>query len=79
MYLFSEMIDLGLKDGQDWPTNPAYRIVAQNVLLCNANINTRDKLTEGVQRILTIPESRIKMITFSELEEFGFGATMILI
>ena len=78
MYLISEMIDLGLKDGQNWPTNSAYRIVAQNVLLCNANIVTRSALIEGVQRILNIPENRIKTITFLELEEFGFDATLIL-
>ena len=72
MYIFPEMIDMGLQEGQEWPTE-YHKIVAQNVLLCNETITTRDALTQGVQNILKIPEDKIKTITFEDLSKYGFG------
>lgn len=72
MYGFPEMIDMGLKDGQEWPSE-VYKVVAQNLLIGNPNINTRDKLTEGVQNVLKIPETEIKTITVNDLAKYNFN------
>jgi len=72
MYIMEDMIDMGLKEDQEWPSE-IYRNVAEYILLCNSNINTRDKLESGVQKILKIPCDRISKITFGELSEFGFS------
>lgn len=76
MYIIPEMINMGLKEGQEWP-NEAYKIVAQNILLGNPRVNTRDVLNDGVQKILSIPEDKIKTVTFSDLPEYGFDGSFI--
>lgn len=72
MYLIENMIDMGLPDGASWPTE-FHRVVAQKVLLANPEINTRDKLNNGVVNILNIPEDKIKTITIDDLSKYGFN------
>lgn len=66
MYLLPEMIDLGLKTNQKWPT-PAHKQVAQTIGLCNSRVTTRDALTEVVQAIRKVPKSKIKKVTVLDL------------
>lgn len=75
MYGFPEMINMGLKNDQEWPSE-AYQVVAVNLLICNPNINTIDKLTEGVQKVLNIPEDKIKTITMNDLGRYGFDISV---
>jgi hypothetical protein len=76
MYMFPEMINMGLKEGQEWP-NEVYKEVAKCVLLCNPRVTTRDVLNEGVQKILSIPEDKIKTVTYAELPDYGFDGAFI--
>lgn len=66
MYLLPDMVDMGLGDGQKWPTK-AHRVVAQNLLLGNPLIRCRDQLNEGVQKVIAIPASRIETLTVADL------------
>lgn len=66
MYMLPEMIDMGLQEGQEWPSD-AHKVVAQNVALCNSRVTTRDILTEVCQAIIAIPESDIKTVTWIQL------------
>lgn len=62
MYIFPEMIDMGLAEGQTWPS-PEHRVVAQNLGLCNPDVRERDRLTEICQGVIKIPQDRIKTVT----------------
>lgn len=72
MYMMADMIDMGLEDGQKWPT-PAHREVACNLALCNPMVTRRDDLTAIVQKVLKIPKSKIKMVTMTGLPEYGLS------
>lgn len=72
MYAIESMIDLGLQDGQEWPSD-AHRKVAMTLMLCNPLVKTRTALNEGVQKVISIPVNRIKSVTLAELPEFGLG------
>lgn len=75
MYIMEEMIDIGLPEGIEWPDEPAYRIVAQKLLLENSDVTTADQLQTGVKNILKIPIDKIKTITIEELCKYGFNIT----
>lgn len=66
MYIFPEMINLGLKEEEDW-TSEDHKKVASTVLLGNSNINTRDRLTDAVGKINKIPMEEIKLVTIDDL------------
>jgi hypothetical protein len=70
MYIFEEMIDLGLEEGETW-TSDDHRVVAQNILLCNPLINQRDLLCEGVAIINSIPQDQIRLVTAKDLKDMG--------
>ena len=71
MYMFEEMIDLGLKENQKFPTK-AHKKVAQTIAICNSSVVNRNLLTEIVQSILLVPKNRIKKITMDQLiDEFN--------
>ena len=71
MYYFDEMIDLGLKENQKFPTE-AHKTVAQTIALRNPQVTNKGLLTEIVQSVLSVPESRIKKITLEQLfDEFN--------
>lgn len=72
MYLLDSMIELGLKKGQRWPTK-AHRQVACNIALANPLVKSRDHLSDIVQKVISIPRSRIKTVTIGELREYGIG------
>lgn len=71
MYVFPEMIDLGLSLGEDWKS-PKHRIVAQNIALGNPNVRQRDTLAEICQIVNSVAMDRIETVTYRELvDEFG--------
>lgn len=65
MYIHPEMVDMGLEDGQEWPSSD-HRFVAQNLALCNSAVCTREALTEVVQAVIAIPSDRIKSVTLND-------------
>jgi hypothetical protein len=78
MYMFPDMVNMGLPKGASWPSE-AHKQVAVNLLICNPNINNMDLLHSGVVNILNIPEEKIKTITLHDLSDYGFdvGITAI--
>ncbi len=70
MYAFPEMINIGLKEGQEFPSED-HKTVAQNIGLCNSNVHDATTLTEIVQSVIRVPADRIRTVTILELfEEF---------
>lgn len=76
MYMLNDMIDMGLKDRQKWPSD-AHRVVAQNIALCNPQITTRDALTQVVQKVCKIPKSKIKTVTLAEMPKYGLTLNVV--
>ena len=73
MYLNDSMVNLGLKKGQEWPSD-AYREVAAAIAIDNPNVITKDVLTEIVQAILKVPADQIETIGYQRLvAEFGMN------
>jgi hypothetical protein len=70
MYMYESMIDMGLKEGQSWPS-PAHRTVAAHVLICNPRIRSLTSMEEQVAIINQIPLAAIKKVTFTELYDMG--------
>lgn len=71
MYILGHMIDMGLLEGQDWPS-PAHRVVAGHLALCNSRVTTKDSLVEVCQAVIAIPEDRIQKVTLTEaVKEFN--------
>jgi len=66
MYGFPEMIDMGLNEGEKFPSK-AHRAVAQIIAIGNANVHTRDMLTEVVSAINRVPKKLIKKVTYDDL------------
>lgn len=62
MYIIADMIDLGLLDGQQWPSE-AHKRVAMNIGLCNSRVTKRDALIEIVQAVIAIPMNEIRRVT----------------
>jgi hypothetical protein len=76
MYMLDDMIDMGLKDGQKWPSK-AHREVAAALAICNSAITTRDALTNVVQKVCLIPKSKIKTVTRAGLSEYGLNLVCV--
>ena len=71
--MLNDMIEIGLPEGEKWPTEIAYKKVAQNILIGNPHINSINAFQTGVKNILKIPLDKIKTITIHELSEYGFN------
>lgn len=73
-YLVPEMVtELGLEEGEEWKSK-VHKTVAENIVLGNPLIDSRDKLMDVVARVQKIPDDRIKKVTAGELvTEFGFS------
>jgi hypothetical protein len=72
MYLIESMIDMGLKDGQKWPS-PAHRRVACTLAIGNPMIRTRDELAEIVQKVCKIPKTQIRKVGYYDLAKYGIN------
>jgi hypothetical protein len=70
MYMLDDMIDMGLRDDQKWPSK-AHRDVACNLALCNPIVTNRDTLTDIVQKVIAIPKADIKKVTMADLPKHG--------
>jgi hypothetical protein len=66
MYCLESMIDLGLKNGQTFPSEE-HKDVAMTLGLCNPRVTDRTTLTEIVQAVCKVPAERIKTITLDEI------------
>lgn len=65
MYLFEDMIDLGLKDGQKFPTK-SHRDVAIALCIGNRSIKSRDDLREVVQNIIKMSKKDVENKTYED-------------
>lgn len=70
MYIFNEMIDLGLNKKSKW-TSKAHRVVAQQVLLSNPRITSCQLMIDNVSIINAIPKDQIKKVTLHDLFDLG--------
>lgn len=71
MYMVDSMIDLGLKEGQKFPTG-THRAVARALVIGNPRVTNRDQMQEIVGKVLLVPEDRIADVTFKEMKaDFG--------
>ena len=77
MYLFEDMVDMALPEGERWPTEH-HRQVAIRLLIANPDINTYRAIKNGVLSILSIPVTQIQEIKLDDLSHFGYGYTMII-
>lgn len=68
MYAIPSMIEMGLKEGQEWPS-PFHEEIAIALVMGNPNITTKDMLAEVVQSVLTVPKDRIETITIKEIRK----------
>ena len=66
MYALPGMEDIGLNEGQEWPSE-THRIVAQNVCLCNEFCSNADDMHAMVQAIIAVPEDELKEATLETL------------
>ena len=67
MYIVDQSINNGLRQGQEWPSNDAYRQVAVTIAINNPNITTRDKMLKVVQAILKVPPDQIEEVSYRTL------------
>ena len=70
MYMFPEMIDMGLQENQDWPSS-SHRIVAQKLLLCNPRVFTRQALMDYCSIINKLTKEEVEKLTIEEAVKFG--------
>lgn len=70
MYIFPEMIEMGLKEGEKWSSED-HREVAMTVCLCNPLITSRDDLQHNVGIINSISQENIRTVTGADLIELG--------
>ena len=66
MYICEGMIEIGLKEGQHFPTTN-HREVACSITLCNTNVRAADVLMTVVQAVLKVPVKRIRKVTYHQL------------
>ena len=71
MYLLSDMIDMGLLEGEDWPTS-THRQVAINLFIGNPHVNSRTELQNGVTKVIKIPDDKIEQVTIEDLKDYDF-------
>lgn len=70
MYMFEDMIDMGLDAGTNW-TSTAHKIVAINCCISNPAVRTKDILSHNVSIINSIPIENIKTVTLANLINMG--------
>lgn len=70
MYCLPDMVDLGLRKGETWPTD-AHRKVAEALAIGEPSIRTRDQMISLVGKINSIPADKIKLVTMADLPAYG--------
>ena len=72
MYIMSNFLDLAIKNlKKEWPSKE-HRIMSEMLLICNPNVKTTDVLMSQIEKVLKIPHSQLKDLTFGEAEKLGF-------
>ena len=71
MYAMPEMINLGLKKDQKFPTE-THKQVAQNIAIGNPSVFKRELLEEIVEAVCRVPEKYISTITMDQMVD-AFG------
>jgi len=66
MYMIESMINMGLEEGQEWPSD-AHKRVALNIGLYNLLVKDIDTLTNICQSVISVPQDRIELVTFEDL------------
>lgn len=77
MYLFDDMVDMGLPDGVRWPSE-MHRMAAQNLLIANPSIENMDDLKKGVLNIINIPGKTLETLTIEDLSRYGFKVGTVI-
>ena len=62
MYIFPDMIDMGLTKGETFKSD-AHKVVASTIGLCNPRVVQRDHLMTIVKAVQEIPLDKIKSVT----------------
>lgn len=70
MYIFEDMIEMGLEEGQEW-SSEIHRIIAVEVCIQNPRITSLELLINNVRIINSIPVNEIRKVTFTNLSELG--------
>lgn len=65
MYMFKDMIDMGLQ-GSEW-TSDDHMVVAVNACIGNLSVKTMDDLSNNVKVINQIPQDEIRLVTGMDL------------
>lgn len=68
MYLIPEMIDIGLDNGQKFPSE-AHKRVAEALAIGNPMVKDAETMTQIVQSVIKVPKNRIKTVTYDELRQ----------
>lgn len=66
MYAMLEMINLGLTEGKQFPSE-AHKKVAQNIAIGNPSVFQRDLLIDIVEAVCRVPEKYISTITAEQM------------
>ena len=66
VYLVKGMVEIGLKEGENFPTG-SHRVVAENLVIGNPAVDDAEKLTKVVQYVLTIPTDQIRQIRLEDM------------
>jgi len=70
MYIAEKFIDMGLEDGQKWPS-PFHRKVAVICLIQNPRVFTREKLMENVSIINSLEVGYLQCASVDDLLDKG--------
>jgi len=77
MYIFPNMIEMGLKEGKTWPSHD-HKQIASTIGLCNPNVTTMDTLQAVVTAVCAVPQERIRRVSYKELvDEFDLPDVQI--
>lgn len=68
MYMFEDMINMGLKEGQEFPSED-HKVVAIKVAICNPKVTQRDILMDVVDAVCKVPQEKIQEVTYRQLIE----------
>lgn len=76
MYMFPEMVNMGLHEGQEFPSDD-HRVVATTLCIGVPGLDNKDDLTTIVQSVLKVPQDRIRTVTIDQLKmEYDMHTTI---
>ena len=66
MYAIPDMINLGLTNGKEFPSE-SHKKVAQNIAICNPSVFKKELLVQIVDAVCRVPEQYILTITAEQM------------